>query len=88
MVFLRIRVDATSELSSNTNHHIATVTHKLPGVFTPLSSVVSFGSGNQSGAGIAYGTGDVVLWSDRVIPAGSRIYISGYYFADYTADIN
>ena len=85
MVFLRLRIDATGELSADTNHHIATVTDKIPGVFTPLSSVVSFGSGNQSGAGIMYGTGNVMLWSDRSIPAGSKIYISGYYIADYTA---
>lgn len=88
MVFLRLRIDTTGELSADTNHHIATVTDKIPGVFTPLSSVVSFGSGNQSGAGITYGTGNVILWSDRSIPAGSKIYISGYYIADYTATNN
>lgn len=88
LVFLRLRIDALQELSANKNHHVATLSDKIPGVFTPVSAVTDFGSGCHSSAGISYGTGNVILWSDKVIPKGSRIYISGYYITDYinTAD--
>lgn len=82
MVFLRLRLDTIEELSADSVHHVATISEKLPVVFTPLSAVTSYGTGSHSGAGITYGNGNVVLWSDKVIPQGSRIYINGFYMID------
>jgi hypothetical protein len=82
MVFLRLRVDILRELSADEIHHIATVKGRLPGIFTPLSATSDYGSGSHSSAGITYGNGNVVVWSDEAIPQGTKIYISGFYIVD------
>lgn len=82
MVFLRLRVDTLRELSAGVVHHIATVNGRLPGVFTPLSVTSSYGSGSHSSAGITYGNGNVVVWSDKAVAQGTKIYINGFYIAD------
>lgn len=80
--FVRMRLKTGNALSAGTSHHVATVSEKVPGMFTPLSCVANFSGDGQSTAGIAYETGYVTVKSDTEIPAGSFIYISGFYIAD------
>lgn len=80
---VRIRLKTINTLSAGKSHHMATVSEKIPGIFTPLSCFANLTNGGQSTAGIAYGTGYVSVRSDTEIPAGSLVYISGFYIADY-----
>lgn len=82
MVFLRLRVDTLQELSANSSHVVAVLENRLPGVFTPLSVVSDYGSMSHSSGGVMYGTGNIVVWSDKAIPQGTKIYISGYYIVN------
>lgn len=82
IVFLRLRLDVAKELSADAIHHVATIKGRLPGVFTSLCATASYGTGSHSSAGITYGNGNVVLWSDKSVPQGSKIYISGFYIND------
>ncbi len=83
MVFVRIRLEVSVALAANTTHYLAKIPQHTPGLFTPLQSFANLVSGGQSSAGIIYKTGDVVFRSDVEVEAGTLVYISGCYIADY-----
>lgn len=85
MVYLRLRLETTTELAADTNHYIAVIPDRAPNIFTPLQSGVGFTGSNQSTAGIMYKNGNIVVRSHKVIPQGTQIYISGFYIADYVS---
>ncbi len=82
--FVRLRVKPAMLLSPGQSYHIATIKGKAPGVFTPLNCMVNISSGGQASAGIAYETGNVYIRSDTEIQQNSNVYVSGFYFADYS----
>lgn len=79
---VRIRIKTNKVLSAGTSHHVATVNGKTPGIFTPLSCIANLTDGGQSTAGVAFETGYISVRSDTEIPAGSLVYISGFFLAD------
>lgn len=83
LVFARIRLETSVALAANTTHYLAKIPGRTPGMFTPLQSFANLVSGGQSSAGVIYKTGDVVFRSDVEVPAGTTVYISGCYIADY-----
>lgn len=83
MVFVRIRLVAAKNLAADVTHYLAQISQYAPGVFVPLQSIANLTSGGQSTAGVTYKTGEVVFRSDMEVPAGTYIYISGCYLADY-----
>lgn len=82
--FVRIRVKAQKKLAADTTHILAHIPGKPPGIFTPLDSLANYSSGGISTAGVVYKTGDIAFRSDTDVEAGTYIYISGFYLADYT----
>ncbi|MBR5442605.1 MAG: hypothetical protein IKV44_06590 [Clostridia bacterium] len=83
-VFVRMRLVADTDLAANDTHYVAKVGSRFPGLFMPMSCMVGFGNGGQSTAGIVYGSGYIVVRSDVPVEAGTQIYISGFYVADYS----
>lgn len=83
-VFITMNLVTATPLSANDTYYIATVSGKLPAVFTPLSSMANFDSGGQSTGGIMSNSGMITFRSDVVIPKGTTIYISGLYMTDYS----
>ena len=83
MVFVRIRLSLTTTLSAGVTYYLAQISQYAPGVFVPLQSIANLTSGGQSTAGVTYKTGEVVFRSDVDVPAGTSVYISGFYLADY-----
>lgn len=82
--FVRLRVKPSMLLSPGQSHHVATVQGKAPGIFTPLNCIVNISAGGQATAGIAYETGNISVRCDTEIQENSNVYISGFYFADYS----
>ena len=83
MVFVRLRLSVTTTLSAGVTYYLAQISQYAPGVFVPLQSIANLTSGGQSTAGVTYKTGEVVFRSDVDVPAGTSVYISGCYLADY-----
>ncbi len=83
MVFVRMRLSAVTTLSAGVTYYLAQISQYAPGLFVPLQSMANLTSGGQSTAGVIYKTGEVVFRSDVEVPAGTLIYISGCYLADY-----
>ena len=81
--FVRLRVKANTNLVAGTTYILAHIPEKPPGIFTPLDSLANYSSGGLSTAGIVYKTGDIAFRSDVDVTAGTIIYISGFYIADY-----
>jgi hypothetical protein len=81
---VRLRVKPSMLLAPGQSHHVATIKGKSPGVFTPLNCMVNISAGGQATAGVAYETGNVYIRSDTEIQQNSNVYISGFYFADYS----
>lgn len=82
-VFVRMRLVADTGLAANDTHYVAKVSNRFPGLFMPMNCMVGFENGGQSTAGVMYGSGYIVVRSDVPVAAGTQIYISGFYVADY-----
>ncbi len=80
---VRLRVKTSQLLNAGTTHIIAHIPDKPPAMFMPLSCLANYESGGVSVSGVVYKTGDVIFRSSVDVPAGTYIYISGIYVADY-----
>lgn len=80
--YVRIRLKTAVDLSAGGTYTLAHISDKPPAMFTPLRSFSLFSSGGVSVAGVSYETGDVVFRSDVDVPAGTSVYISGFYLME------
>lgn len=78
MCYVRLRVDAASDLGAGTNHQVA-VLGRAPVYFTPLSVYIGGEAQRAVEGGVAYENGGVIVRSSHVIAAGEKIYVSGFF---------
>ncbi len=81
--FVRLRFVSQTTFLANRTYYVAQVLGKIPNMFTPLNCFINFSSGGQSMAGIVYATGEIVFRSSVDILPDTKIYVSGFFIADY-----
>ena len=80
---VRLRLKTSQLLNAGVTYVVAHIPDKPPAMFMPLNCLANYENGGISVSGVVYKTGDVMFRSSVDVPAGTYIYISGIYVADY-----